>query len=86
VATRLETRVERLEAATGGDGGEGCPRCVGTLTVVSDAVSGEFRSASWNGEEITGEELRERETEVKCPRCGRKIDPSEGFEIMVGGR
>jgi hypothetical protein len=86
VATSLETRVERLEAATGGGDGGGCPRCVGTLTVVSDAVSGELRSASWNGEEITGEELRERETERKCPRCGRRIDPGEATEIRIGGR
>jgi phage FluMu protein Com len=84
MATSLETRVERLEAAYGGD--EGCPRCVGTLIIVGDATTDKLHSAKWNGKEISEEELREHETETKCPRCGRKIDPDERAEIKVGGR
>jgi hypothetical protein len=84
MTSALERRVEALEGATGGGGG--CPRCVGTLTIVSDAISGAFHSASWNDEPLTRDELRERETERKCPRCGRRIDPTEGLEIRVGGR
>jgi hypothetical protein len=69
----LQRRVLALEEA-GGDGG-GCPRCVGTLIIVSDAISDKFSSATWNGEEISEEEARERQTERKCPRCGRRLDP-----------
>jgi hypothetical protein len=52
----LETRVRRLEdsfGAAGGGGDEESPRCVGVLVIVSDAVSGEFDSASWNGEPLS---------------------------------
>jgi len=80
----LKTRVRRLEEAGGGD--EGCPRCVGTLIVVGNALNDRFHSASWNGEPLSEEELRERQTEAKCPRCGRKKDPDERAEIKVGGR
>jgi Zn finger protein HypA/HybF involved in hydrogenase expression len=86
----LEIRVRRLEdasfAVAGGGGGEGCPRCVGVLVIVSDAVSGEFDSASWNGEPLSEHETHEHETEHKCPRCGRKLDHGERLEIGVGGR
>ncbi len=80
----LERRVEALEAAGGGDGG-GCDRCVGTLVIVEDAISGEFHSASWNGEPLDEAELHEREAETKCPKCGRRIDPDETTTIAVGG-
>jgi ribosomal protein L37AE/L43A len=92
----LERRVEALEAAAGGDGGcPSCPRCVGTLIIIGNAEAkpgspGEFHSASWNGEPITAEELRERQSERsserKCSRCGRKIEPDEAVEIRIGRR
>ena len=85
MTTSLQTRVKRLEEAAGGDGG-GCDRCRGTLIVVGNAMTGEFRSASWNGEAITDEELYERQTETKCPRCGGRVRPSEDPVIKVGGR
>ena len=47
----LERRVEALEAPTGGDGG--CDRCRGLLVIVSNAISGEFHSASWSGEVLS---------------------------------
>jgi hypothetical protein len=80
----LEKRVQALEAAACGVGG--CPRCVGTLIVVEDAVSGEFRSARWNDEEISEEEARGHQTERECPQCGRKLDPENDPVIKVGGR
>ena len=78
----LQTRVARLEDASGGD--EGCPRCVGA-TVIINYHRGNFIQASWNGEEITEGELRERQAERECPRCGRRIDPDEEMEISIGG-
>jgi hypothetical protein len=84
-AASLETRVRRLEETAGDDGG-GCPRCAGTLIIVEDAVSGKFHSASWNGEDITEEEARTHQTETRCPRCGRKLDPENSPVIRVGGR
>jgi hypothetical protein len=79
----LEKRVRRLEAADGGDG-RGCDRCLGIMIVVSDALSGELRSASWNGEPLIEEALRERQTERECPLCGRKLDPEQAPVIEVG--
>jgi hypothetical protein len=76
--------VEALEAAAGGDGG--CDRCRGTLVIVENAISGEFHSATWNGEPLDRAELEERHAETTCPKCGRRIDPDEGVEIRVGGR
>ena len=81
----LARRVEALEAATGGEGG-GCDRCRGTLLVVSDAITGEFHSARWNGETLDRSELEERQAETNCPKCGRRIDPDEETVIGVGGR
>ncbi len=81
----LERRVEILEAAAGGDGG-GCERCRGLLTVVRHVTTGELHSARWNGEEVSEEEVREREVETKCPRCGRGLDPGETSVIRVGGQ
>jgi hypothetical protein len=86
MTSTLERRVEALEDAYGGSGGGGCDRCCGLLVTVHDAITGRFHSAEWNGEEITEGELRERETERECPRCGRKIEPEEDVEIRVGGR
>jgi hypothetical protein len=80
-ATALERRLEALEAASGGD--EGCGRCRGLLITVRDCMSGEFHSASWNGEAISEEELAEREVEKKCPECGRSLDDT--VVIKVGG-
>jgi endogenous inhibitor of DNA gyrase (YacG/DUF329 family) len=84
MTSALEKRLKNLEGASSGSGG--CERCRGTLVIVEDAVSGTLERARWNGEEITGEELREHQTERECPRCGRKIEYSEGFEIRVGGK
>ena len=81
----IARRVRRLEAGIGG-GSEGCDRCCGTLFVVSNAVSGEFHSASWNGEPLGEHDAHEHETERKCPRCGRRLDPGERPEIRIGGR
>jgi hypothetical protein len=79
----LERRVRRLEAALGGDGG-GCDRCSGTMIVVNDSLSGEFRSASWNGKPLSEGDLRERQTERERPQCGRKLDPEQAPVIEVG--
>lgn len=79
----LKKRVVALEAASGGDGD--CERCCGLLVTVSDAITGEFYSASWNSEAISEEDLLERQTETKCPRCGRKLDPDNTSEIKIGG-
>jgi hypothetical protein len=80
----LERRVRRLEAALGGDGG-GCHGCCGTLIVVRDALTGEIRSASWNGKSLSEEALRERQTERECPLCGRKLDSEPTPVIEVAG-
>ena len=79
----LEKRVEALEAVSGGDGG--CDRCRGLLTVVRRAITGEFHSARWNGKALSEDELRERRTETRCLRCGRKLDPDGAPVIKVGG-
>jgi hypothetical protein len=84
MTSALERRVEALEDAAGGGGG--CDRCRGTFVVVEDAATGAFHRASWNGEDITDDELRVRQAERECPRCGRRIDSGEGLEIKVGGR
>jgi hypothetical protein len=87
VSSTLEKRVEALEDAYGGGGGcdRGCDRGCGMLVTVHDAITGRLHSVEWNGEEITKEELHERETERECPRCGRRIDPDEEVVIQVGG-
>ena len=80
----LEKRVETLEAAVaGGDGG--CERCRGLLVTVSNAITGEVHSARWNGEAISEKDVAERQTETRCARCGRKLDPDESPVIRVGG-
>ena len=82
MTTALERRVEALEAASPpGDGG--CDRCCGVLVVVSNVITREVHSASWNGESITEEEAHEHHTEQKCARCGRKLE--ETPVIKVGG-
>jgi hypothetical protein len=34
---------------------------------------------------LTEDELAERETETRCPKCGRRIDPNETTKIEIGG-
>jgi hypothetical protein len=82
VATAIRQRLERLEDAAGGDGG--CRRCRGLLVTVSNAITGELHSATWNGEAVS-EEVLERRTEARCPRCSRKLDPDEPPVIRIGG-
>jgi hypothetical protein len=84
MTSALQRRVQALEGASGGGGG--CETCRGTLVIVNDAITGEVKRASWNGEDLTGGELQERQTERKCPRCGRRTDPGEEVEIRVGGK
>jgi hypothetical protein len=84
MTSALQRRVEALEDASGGGGG--CERCRGTLVVVEDAVTGELKRASWNGQDITGGELQERQSARECPKCGRRIDPDAETEIRIGGR
>jgi len=79
----LEKRLEVLEAASGGHGG--CERCRGLLVTVSQAITGEFHSATWNGVAVSEEEVSERRTEARCLQCGRKIDHDETRVIKVGG-
>jgi hypothetical protein len=76
--------IERLEALEAASGDGGCIRCRGLLVVVSDAITGGFHSASWNGEALSEEEAHERCTETKCPRCGARLDPAQ--VIRIGGR
>ena len=80
----LERRLKALEAASGGDGG--CERCRGLLVTVSNAITGEHHSATWNGETFSEGELLEGETEARCPRCGRELNPDEAPVIRLGGR
>ena len=80
----IERRVAALEAASGGDGG--CERCSGLLVTVSHAITGEYHSATWNGEAISQGEILERRTEARCPRCGRELNPDEAPVIRVEGR
>jgi len=82
----VEQRLKRLEESGGSDGGDGCPRCRGTLVSIRDAVSGELHRASWNGDEISPQELDERSTEERCPRCGRDMSGDVSPVITIGGR
>jgi hypothetical protein len=82
-AHTLERRVQALEAA-GGEGG-GCERCSGVLVVVSNAVIGEFHSATWNREDISEEEASDHRARRECPGCGRRLDPENTPVIRVGG-
>ena len=80
----LEKRLTALEAASGGSGG--CERCRGLLVTVSHAITGEHHSATWNGEAISEEEVSERRTEARCPRCGRDLGGAQLPVIRLGGR
>jgi hypothetical protein len=80
----IESRLYALEEALGGSDG-GCERCRGLLITVRDVITGTLHRADWNGEAISEDELREREEEAACPRCGRKIDPDEFTVIKIGG-
>jgi hypothetical protein len=79
----LDRHLEALESAA--DGGGGCDRCCGVLVIVSNAITGEFHSASWRGEDMSEEEFHERRAETRCPRCGSRIDPAATPVITVGG-
>ena len=83
VVSVLKRRLKALEAAVGGDGG--CERCRGLLVTVSHAITGEFDSATWNGEAISEGELLERRSDTRCPVCGREINPDEAPVIRLGG-
>jgi hypothetical protein len=73
-----EKRLRLLEASHGIGGGGRCPECGGPedgpegppwlLTVISDAVTGEFCWAELDGERISEDELREIEEEA-CSLC-----------------
>src|SRR5215217_1924096 len=74
---------KRLGALEGRVGGGGCRRCEGVLSVVRNVITGDLHSAKFNGESLSKEELRERESESRCPRCGRHLGNSP--TIRVGG-
>jgi hypothetical protein len=81
----LEKRLEALEASSGGSGGSGgCKRCRGLLVTAIRAITGEFYSATWNGEAISEEEAVERRAEARCPRCDRELDPAAAPVIRLG--
>lgn len=84
MATRLQTRVRRLEEA-GGDNGGGCDWCAGLVVVVSDSVTEELRSATWNGEPISRGELQARDAATECPECGRDLSDIVPVVLRVGG-
>jgi len=79
----LGKRVETLEAAAGGDGG--CERWCGVLVVVKSTTTGALHSARWNSETLTEDELGERQTEAKCPKCGRDLSGEAETVIKLGG-
>lgn len=81
--SKLEKRLVALEAFMGGD--VGCERCRGLLVTVSHVITGEHHSATWNGEYISEGALLERQTEDKCPRCGRELDPDGTPVVRLGG-
>jgi hypothetical protein len=83
VSSILERRVEALESTSRGSGG--CERCSGVLVVVSNAVTGEFHSATWRGEAMTEGEVQDHQSRRECPGCGRKLDPEEAPVIRIGG-
>ena len=43
------------------------------------------RSARWNSETLTEDELGERQTEAKCPKCGRDLSGEAETVIKLGG-
>jgi ribosomal protein S27AE len=77
-------RLRTLETLSD-DGGDGCPRCRGTLLAIHDAVSGDLHRASWNGGEILPQELGQRRTETRCPQCGRGLTGDHSPVITIGG-
>jgi hypothetical protein len=83
----IERRVAALEASeAAGDGGDGCPRCRGVMIILGSAETGEAIRARWNGESLTAEELEERRTETRCPRCGRDLTDDDSAVITIGSR
>jgi hypothetical protein len=79
-------RLRTLEALSGDGGDGGCERCSGLLVIISHAITGEHHSATWNGGSIAQEELLERRTEARCPRCGRELNRDEAPVIRLGGQ
>jgi Zn finger protein HypA/HybF involved in hydrogenase expression len=68
MATSLQRRVEALEQA---DGGNGCPRCSGTVVVF---VNGKLDRVSKDGRRFTPEEAEAfagEEEDGRCPVCGQ---------------
>jgi hypothetical protein len=84
MTSSLQRRLEALEDAA--IEGGGCDRCRGTLVIVKDAITGEIKRARWNGQDLTGGELQERQAARECSNCGRRIDPDEETEMRIGGR
>ena len=82
--TSVQRRLATLEAASD-DGGDGCPRCRGTLLTIHDAFTGELHRASWNGAAISEADLEEHRTETRCPRCGRGLTGDHSPVITIGG-
>jgi hypothetical protein len=88
MATRtIERRLEDLELRHSG-GEDGCPRCRATLIVIRN-VTGEFDSAKalyeGTSDNLSAEELQERETEDHCARCGTAREFSRSSVIKIGG-
>ena len=79
MTTRLETRIRRLEDATGADGE--CPRCSGTTIIT---INGKLGGASKNGRKLPPAEaeafVAEEEEKGRCPLCGTVRE-----QITVGG-
>jgi hypothetical protein len=52
---------------------------------VSHAITGEFHSATWNGEAISEGKLLERRSDTRFPGCGWELNPDEAPVIRLGG-
>ena len=69
----LERQVALLEH---GGGGDGCPRCRGIRIVIRSSENNALHTAtstySGKTEDLSENELAERETETTCPRCGSR--------------
>jgi hypothetical protein len=66
--TSLQTRIKRLEEATGGDGE--CPRCSGTTIIT---INGKVGGVSKNGRRLPlaeAEAFVAEEESGRCPLCG----------------
>ena len=73
MTSSLQTRVRRLEDASGG-GGE-CPRCSGTTMIF---VNNGLKSVTKDGRKFTPEEAEGfagEEEDGRCPVCGARRSP-----------